>query len=78
MRAALLCAKETVPTLKNDLVRCEKINKIKIDSLYAILSHKDRELDAARSGPGWFTAAGYILTGALVGATAALAIASSR
>ncbi len=68
LRAAVLCARETVPTLEANLKQCESLSRIKLESLYAILVTKDHEIKELRGGPGVLMVAGYVLSGALIGA----------
>ena len=78
LRKAVLCAAETVPRLEAELANCGAINKITIDSLKSILAQQDEELQSFRSGPGVMTVAGYILSGAAIGAAIAAAAMASK
>ena len=78
LRKAVLCAQELVPTLEANLEACHSVNKIKVNSLHAILSQQEEEIRKLKEGPGVFAVAGYVLSGAAVGALLAAAALSSK
>lgn len=78
LRNALLCARETVPTLQASLQKCEDIHRVETESLQAILSHQQKEIEELKRGPGVIKIAGYVLSGAALGAAVAAAFAASR